>query len=193
MDTVANSTNDLVKDSLSAKANVSQFFITVNGLPDDTFSLLEYECENYAISSDYLFRVNTLGSEVVVPKDLIGKKTTLITKQGNTEHLIHGIITGMQYIRKLTDGYEHILIIQSPLTLLNHYSHNRIFLNKDIKMIVEDVLLGAGIAPSEFSFKTRAEYPQYEYQAQYNETDLAFLQRMIAFHGIYFCYDVHKH
>jgi len=94
----------------------------------------------------------------------------------------------MQYLRHLVDGEEHLLILKSPLTILNHYKHNRIFLNKDIKMIVEEVLLSAGIAAADFEFKTRAQYPQYEFIAQYNETDHAFMQRMIAYHGIYYRY-----
>jgi len=93
------------------------------------------------------------------------------------------------FLRFTNNRKKVTLIIQSPITLLNHFSHNRIFLNKDIKQIIEEVLLGAGIKASEFSFKTRAEYPQYEYIVQYRETDLAFLQRMIAYHGIYFRFE----
>ncbi|VAX01642.1 hypothetical protein MNBD_GAMMA22-2051 [hydrothermal vent metagenome] len=177
---------DKTADSFSAESNTSQFFITVNGLPDDTFAVLEYQSSNYAISKDFKFCINTIGKEVIAPEELIGKKATLITKRGSNEQLVHGIITGMQYLRKLVDGYEHILILQSPISGLQHNSHNRVFLNKDIKMIVEEVLLGAGIAAADIKFKTRKQYLQNEFIVQYHETDLAFLQRMIAFHGIYF-------
>jgi type VI secretion system secreted protein VgrG len=107
----------------------------------------------------------------------------LKTYKGVTR-IFDGILTEAQWI-EMGDGYHRYRLVLRPwFALLGHKANCRIFLNKNVKDIIQQVFTDAGF--SDFEFKTTEDYDTIEYCVQYRETDLAFCSRLMEQYGIYY-------
>ncbi len=172
-----------------AAANESQFFLNVNGVPDNILTVLDFKCINNGISDDYQYRINVLVESKLKAKDIIGKLAKFDMLWDADSVYVHGICTGVDECGSIYNGEEYVIEISSPISVLKNTQKNRVFLNKDIKMIIDDILLDAGFGASDYIFKLSASYSVYEYMVQYNESDLSFLLRQLSHHGIYFRFE----
>ncbi len=73
------------------------------------------------------------------------------------------------------------------LWFLTFSSHSRIFQNKKVPAIIEEVFKQAGYKDYELDLKS--DYPEREYCVQYQETDFAFVSRLMEDEGIYYYYE----
>jgi len=172
-----------------AAANESQFFLNISGVPDNILTVLDFKCVNNSISLDYQYNINVLVESKINPIDIIGKTAKFDMLWDADSVYIHGVCTSIFESGSIYNGEEYIIQISSPLSVLKNIQRNRVFLNKDIKMIVDDILLEAGFQPSDYEFKLSANYTVYEYIVQYNETDFDFFSRQLSHHGIYFRFE----
>jgi len=102
---------------------------------------------------------------------------------------IHGIITEATYLGSRTDGETYYISMNSMLNPLKNNRQNRVYLNKHVKQIVQDVLEDAQFNNAEFEFKTQGEYPLREFTVQYDESDYDFIQRLLAYEGMFFTFE----
>jgi len=172
-----------------AAANESQFFLNVKGIPDNILKVLDFDCNDNAISLNYKYTINILVESTLKPIDVIGKLAKFDMLWDADSVYVHGICTSMIEKGAIYNGNEYAIELSSPLSVLSNIQKNRVFLNKDIKMIIDDILLEAGFSPSDYIFKLSANYSVYEYIVQYNESDLDFLNRQLSHHGIYFRFE----
>ncbi|MFV1983376.1 MAG: type VI secretion system Vgr family protein [Thiohalomonadales bacterium] len=172
-----------------AAANESQFFLNIRGVPDDLLTVLDFECENNGLSLDYQYNINVLTESKIKSIDIIGKtaKFDMLWDAGSV--YMHGVCTSVIENGSVYSGEEYIIQFSSPISVLKNIQKNRVFLNKDITMIIDDILLDAGFQASDYKFKLSANYSIYEYIVQYNESDFEFLSRQLAHHGIYFRFE----
>jgi len=110
-----------IKDSLTADPSKSQIFFKIKGLPEDAVAVLSYDSENQTLSTDFKYHIVVFSKEIIQPEQVIGKKATLITKRGDDDIRVHGIIATMEFVRSLLGGFETTLLLKSPLTILNHF------------------------------------------------------------------------
>ena len=69
-------------------------------------------------------------------------------------------------------------------------SQSRIFQELSVPGIVEEVLKGHGFEPEDYDFRTTGRtYPEREYVVQYQESDLAFISRLLEHEGIFFHFE----
>ncbi|HKV51457.1 MAG TPA: type VI secretion system tip protein TssI/VgrG [Gemmatimonadaceae bacterium] len=73
------------------------------------------------------------------------------------------------------------------LALLAHRIDIRIFQRKSVTDIIEAVLKGAGV--TDYALRTSGTYAQLEYCVQYNESDLAFVSRLMEENGIFYFFE----
>ena len=172
-----------------SKANQDHFNLTVKGLEGQSVQVLGFKGHEHRFSGDYRFEVNVQVQHALAIKDYIGSPAQLSMRWDAEEVYINGIISEVSHLGKRIDVEELNFIISSPLHTLRFNTQSRIFLNKNVKTIIEDVLLGAGLLSSDFTFQIKGTYPKREFTVQYNESDYDFIQRMMAHYGLFFMFE----
>jgi type VI secretion system secreted protein VgrG len=127
--------------------------------------------------------------------DALGQSCTIDLKTYDDKHRFFcGILAHAQWVGAEVGGtqdYSHYKLVLRPwLWLLGHRADCRIFLDKDVKQIIQDVFEKAGFASgTDFKFSTTGSYDPIKYCVQYRETDLAFVSRLMEQYGIYYYFD----
>ncbi|WP_321820221.1 MULTISPECIES: type VI secretion system tip protein VgrG [unclassified Burkholderia] len=132
------------------------------------------------------FRIDALAdSHSLSLKDMLGKPVTVrIEQQDLSTRYLNGIVArAMLAGRRAERHYGYELIVRPWLWLATRRSDCRIFQNHTVPDIVQEVL-----APYGFPIENKLTdaYVPREFCVQYNETDTAFVMRLMEFEGIYF-------
>jgi type VI secretion system secreted protein VgrG len=141
------------------------------------------------LSELFEFNVETLSDrENINFDDAIGRACTIKqTTYENKVRYYNGILTATRRVGRSGELYHYNLVLRPWLWLLGRKADCRIFLDKDVKEIISDVLRKAGFA--DFEFRTTGNFPKIPYCVQYRETDLAFCSRMMEHWGIYYFFE----
>ncbi len=171
------------------RADQDHFNLKVKGLEGQTVQVLGFDGMDHGFSQDYHFTVNVSVQHAPVMKDFVGTPAQLRMAWDADYVYINGIISSVAHLGKKVDTEEVNFTISSPLHPLRFNIQSRVFLNKDVKIIVEEVLLGAGLKSSDFKFKTQESCPKREFVVQYNESDFDFIQRILSHHGLFYSFE----
>ncbi len=169
-------------------ANRTHFYLEVKGLPEDMFTVRSFEGDRHGISDDYHFTVRVDAQQPPSPERVIGKPVVLTLMWDARPVWVHGVVTDISHAGDGVDAQQHDLTFHSPLTVLRKNRQNRVFLNKDVRQIVEDVLLAAGFDAASFEFKLNEAYPVREFTVQYEESDYDFMARLMAHYGLFYVF-----
>src|SRR5271154_5429728 len=149
----------------------------------------------------------------VDPHDLIGARATLriATLTTPAYKLVHGVIVEAEEIGPVPEGMLYRAVLMPPMVRAKHRTRCRIFLEKTTRQIINAVLQGdphltlapsgstveddvgltSTFAPASETFCWRIEDPSRlddprvrPYCVQYNESDLAFVARLLEEEGI---------
>lgn len=150
-------------------------------------------------------------AQPVDPDDIVGQRATLriLTQTEPQVRYVHGIITEAEEIGSAPYGMLYQVTLEPPLVRMAHRTRSRIFLEKTTRQILETVLLGeplmsAGDAPFEtgdaldgpfipaaeqfalrvLDLRRITDVATRPYCVQYNESDLAFLSRLLEEEGL---------
>jgi type VI secretion system VgrG family protein len=82
-------------------------------------------------------------------------------------------------------GNLSVLTIGPAVDLLRHTRRTRIFQDKTVAQILDEVMADAGIAPSAYEKNLTGSYPSQPMVVQWEESDLVFLTRILAREGIH--------
>lgn len=150
------------------------------------------------LSSLFTYRVTMISSDEDVAFDtLVGKPVTVTITLGDreTKRYINAVVGRIELThvddRSLVAHYEAEL--HPWLWMLTHSGDCRIFQDKTVPEIVEDVCKGAGFTDLKSSLT--GSYTTREYCVQYRETDYNFIARLLEEEGIfyYFTHEDGKH
>jgi type VI secretion system secreted protein VgrG len=132
------------------------------------------------------FLVDVVSEEKNVDFDqALGKSCTIKLKAYNGKfRFFDGILVRAQWVEKVEDFYHYRLVLRPWFHLLDYRADCRIFLDKNVKDIIQEVFSKAGF--TDFEFKTTADYDTIPYCVQYRETDYAFCSRLMEQYGIYY-------
>lgn len=101
--------------------------------------------------------------------------------------VVHGVVTHFRRLTGSRDQVKYEIIIEPFLALLeNQFRTHRFFVNKSVPEVVAEVLQEHGLKGWEYEFTLKADYPKREQINQYQENDLAFIERLLAEVGIFF-------
>jgi len=101
--------------------------------------------------------------------------------------VVHGVVTNFRRFTGSRDQVRYEIIIEPFLALLkNQFRTHRFFVNKSVPEVVAEVLQEHGLKGWEYEFTLKAEYPKREQINQYQESDLAFIERLLAEVGIFY-------
>ena len=132
------------------------------------------------------FRIEALAdSHNLSLKDMLGKPVTVrIEQQDLSTRYLNGIVARASLSgRRAERYYGYELIVRPWLWLATRRSDCRIFQNKTVPEIVQEVLSTYGFPIENHLAES---YVPRDYCVQYNETDAAFVSRLMEFEGIYF-------
>ncbi|MEW5291516.1 type VI secretion system tip protein VgrG [Erwinia papayae] len=137
-----------------------------------------------ALNVPYEWRIAfTTPQKGITREDAMLKYATLSMLSGR---VVQGIITGFEVLKETADQTHFAVILSSRLALLAHSRRCALYQNVSVPELVEQILRAHGLEGSDFEFRLERTYPERELITQWRETDLAFIQRILAETGIWF-------
>ncbi|WP_416262621.1 type VI secretion system Vgr family protein [Gibbsiella quercinecans] len=137
-----------------------------------------------ALSAPSEWRIEfTTPQKDVAAEDVLLKYASLHMRSGR---VVHGIITRFEWLSTTTDQAHYSVTLSSRLALLAHTRRCAVYQNLSVPELVEQVLREHGLEGADFEFHLERSYPQRELITQWRETDLQFIQRILAEVGIWF-------
>ena len=100
---------------------------------------------------------------------------------------VRGVITGFKRLSDSVDEARYELTLEPRLALLGRGKQFRIYQHQSVPEIVESILRSRHhFRGQDFLFDLKREYPRREQVMQYDESDLAFIARLLAEVGIWY-------
>ncbi|MFK3662724.1 type VI secretion system Vgr family protein [Scandinavium sp. NPDC088450] len=187
------SLTDTLKNTLSAvtEGGLNRYRLDIPSctasLDVEEFSGKEFMSELYHYT--VLF---TSGDRNIDATQLLSKPATLTMGTGplmglTGQKVVHGVVTHFKRISGSNDQASYQIIIEPFLSLLRkQFRTHRFFVNKSVPEVVTEVLQDHGLKGWEYEFALKAEYPKREQINQYQESDLAFIERLLSEVGIFY-------
>ena len=130
--------------------------------------------------------------------EFLRKPATLTMGAGLLEVLpeqkkVHGVITDFRRISGSADQTLYRITLKPFISLLDRqFRSHRFFVNKSVPEVVELILQEHGLHGWEYEFNLKQNYPKREQINQYQESDLAFIQRLLAEVGIFYFFTLQE-
>jgi type VI secretion system secreted protein VgrG len=171
-------------------ASEAQFWFEVGGEPEETFQLLEFYGSE-AMSQLFRFEVKLIAPieyDLKLP-DFLNKPSKLTILREDKRKELHGILSDIEEVGRSKDFAQYHGIFVPRLWKLSLFYQSRVFQNQSVPDIIKEVLKGAGLGADDFKMQLKRTYSPREYCAQYRETDLNFISRLMEYEGIYYFFD----
>ena len=183
------SLTDTLSKTISASLNRYHLIIPFCPSPLD----VEHFSGREEMSQTYYYIINFTSTDNDLDAGLLLRKSATFTmgtgglKGQVNQKVVHGVITDFRRISGSADQAKYQVILEPFIKLLDrqHRSH-RFFVNKSVPEVVTEVLQEHGLKGWEFEFSLKKTYPKREQINQYQESDLKFIQRLLAEVGIFY-------
>ncbi len=143
------------------------------------------------MSALFAFEVDCLAASPEIDFDaLIGTHATVTLTTRAGDRPFDGLITEAKWLGAGENGQRYRLILRPWVFLASLRRNQRIFHNKTVVQILEE-LLGSYADAGALKPQLTAEYPVLEYTVQFRESDLDFACRMMERHGISYHFQHH--
>ena len=141
-----------------------------------------------AVSSPFRFEILLVSDDPDIAfGDVVNQRATLIMKRFEGEdRKVHGIVTHMRQANRVDRFIAYSVILEPRVKLLSLSFRSKIFQHMTVEEIVTEVLQESGITGGDVKWNLKAGYEPREYVVQYQETDLAFVNRLLEHEGIYY-------
>jgi len=103
---------------------------------------------------------------------------------------VYGMVASFRRLSTSRDETRYALRLVPRIALLAHTRSSEIYLNQSVTEVVEKVLRRHGLEGPDFEFRLSREYPDRELITQWRETDLQFIQRLLAEVGIFWRFEM---
>ncbi|HEV2614947.1 MAG TPA: contractile injection system protein, VgrG/Pvc8 family [Gammaproteobacteria bacterium] len=138
------------------------------------FSVTGFTSNQFSFNQSYKTTVFFTVRQHFSPQEVLHKSACL----NWGDNYIHGVIS---------ESSSKSVTINSPLYPLSLIQHSRVYANMDFEKLIKTVLENNNWGyKQDFKFLLSTEYPSYKYTAQYQETDVEFIQRQCSRWGIFF-------
>ncbi|EXU74086.1 type VI secretion system Vgr family protein [Erwinia mallotivora] len=106
---------------------------------------------------------------------------------------IYGVVDTFRRISVSGDEITYALRLVPRIALMQHSGRCAVYLNQSVPEVVEQILRSHGLEGADFEFRLSQTYPVRELITQWRETDLAFVQRLLAEVGIFWRFEMDGH
>ncbi|MEK6750499.1 MAG: type VI secretion system tip protein TssI/VgrG, partial [Pseudomonadota bacterium] len=172
-------------------ANTEQFLLAIDGV-DERLRVLSFACGEHIsemFTCDVSFAIK--GNVELVLEDVLGKYSTLeiLDAYGSHARYVNGIV-GAIIQTSMDDKFtRYSLSLMPEHAVLKYRADSRIFQNKDIQAVIKEVFDDADIPSDMLQFDLSGAHKPREYCVQYNESDLAFVERLLAEEGAFYYFE----
>ena len=121
--------------------------------------------------------------------DTVGKPALLTMENGDADRYVHGVVD--RFIQNGINGrfYLYQARVVPQIELLSLEQDCRIFQDKKVPEIVEEVLAESGVTSDLLDVRLQRTYASRDYCVQYRETDLDFISRLLEEEGIFYFFE----
>nr|WP_230492800.1 type VI secretion system tip protein VgrG [Martelella alba] len=175
---------------------LSRYGIDVHDCPH-FLDVLDFRAEEKLSEPGYYAVTVTCAVDDIAGDMLLLKPAsfTFLAPQGNGMpavpiRTVFGVVHAFQRLRASVDETRYTLTIVPRIALLQHTKRSEIYLNQTVPEVVESLLRSHGLSGVDFEFRLSQPYPVRELVTQWHETDLAFVQRLLAEVGIFWCFEM---
>ncbi|WP_141673806.1 type VI secretion system Vgr family protein, partial [Gilliamella sp. Choc5-1] len=104
---------------------------------------------------------------------------------------LHGVVTAFSQLSVSKEQAHYQVVLSSRLALLAMKKQCAIFQNQSVVSVVESILRSHGFTGIDYRLELKDTYPSREFITQWQESDLEFIQRLLADVGIWFRFETH--
>lgn len=105
---------------------------------------------------------------------------------------IYGVITEFSQLSVNKEEACYQVVLQSRLALLDNDHYSAIYQNQSVVEVVKEILRRHDFTDINYRLALKETYPVREFITQWQESDLAFIQRLLADVGIWFRFEIHE-
>ncbi len=180
--------------SILDSGSKARFLLEITGAP--AVEVLDFEANEW-LSKPFLIDVNLASPFQITFEKAISKESLLTIKADGPDRYFHGIIRKFEHTGKigsnvLNEKYLYHAQIVPFTKLLSLEQDCRIFQNKHVQEIVEDIIKDSKIPSDRYEFRLKNKEHKRRYCVQYRETDLDFINRILQEEGIYYFFEHSK-
>ncbi len=173
----------------ASQAAIRQYALQVQGLAADELLVEDFHTEYLELSRNYALHVQAVSRiPDLDPRALQARPALLSLRWAGAHRYLHGIVDGAWQGGESARGWHLGITLRSPLHPLSARRGNRVFLGQTVVEIVQSVLDGAGLPAEAVRFELASEPPAREFVVQYDESDLAFIERLLAHDGLSYAF-----
>lgn len=164
------------EESLSTVFSYELFLTTALDLPDDEAAAFDLK-ELIGTELTVTIQLDGMGEFIAGLEGLAGAANI-----GAGTREISGLVMEAGLVGQMNSQYRYRLLLQPWPALMGLRSDFRIFQRKTVLGIIEAIF---DTYIYSYDLRLSGTYPLLDYQVQYGETDLHFIQRLMAENGIY--------
>lgn len=116
-------------------------------------------------------------------------KTITFSDNHIKERLLHGVVSEFSQIAVNKEEAHYKIVLEPRLVLLNLNRYSAIYQNQSVIAVVEEVLRKHGFTGVDYRLELKEAYPAREFITQWQESDLTFIQRILADIGVWFRFE----
>ena len=176
---------------IASGPTLNRYSLSVSSCPHE-LDVERFEgLEQLSVRYHYSVRFTCSASELTAGM-FLNQPALLTMKGGELLHalpvkFVHGVVTHFRRLTGSCDQVSHEIIIEPYLSLLGkQFRTHRFFINKSVPEVVSEILQEHALHGWEYEFTLTQSYPKREQINQYQESDLAFIERLLAEVGIFY-------
>lgn len=186
----------LTKEKINALLGISRYKLDVHECPHflDVFSFQAEEklSEPWHYTVRVTCTAGDIASESVLlkPASFTFQVPEFTGAPATPVRTVFGVVHTFQRLSTSADETHYTLKIVPRIALLQHTKRSEIYLNQSVTEVVEKILRSHGLEGPDFEFRLSQSYPARELITQWRETDLEFIQRLLAEVGIFWRFEM---
>ncbi|MEW5277020.1 type VI secretion system tip protein VgrG [Citrobacter freundii] len=176
---------------IASGPTLNRYSLSVSSCPHE-LDVERFEgLEQLSVRDHYSVRFTCSASQLTAGM-FLNQPALLTMKGGELLHalpvkFVHGVVTHFRRLTGSRDQVSHEIIIEPYLSLLGkQFRTHRFFINKSVPEVVSEILQEHALHGWEYEFTLTQSYPKREQINQYQESDLAFIERLLAEVGIFY-------
>ncbi|AJJ11134.1 Rhs element Vgr family protein [Yersinia rohdei] len=194
--------NTLSDAAKSLSGSLNRYRLDVKGC--DAYLDVESFSGQEGVSSGYRYKIDFTSADKDINAQAMLNRSTTLTMQtsgalipnlavSQVQKIVHGVVTNFTRLSGSVDEAHYQITIEPFFALLgNQKRSHRFFLNKSIPDVVEQILREHNFKGWEFEFNLKLDYPKREQINQIDESDRAFIERLLAEVGIFFTFTLQE-
>ena len=165
-------------------------------LGDNALAIMRFDGAE-AVSELFEYRLDVVSEDHNIDFDKVLGTNCSISILSNYEKVkrhFNGVMVEAQWVGRIhgndnKDLSKYRVVLRPWFWMLTHKKNCRIFNDETVPQIIEEIFADHDFAASSHVAELNGSYPELEYCVQYNETDYAFVSRLMEEYGIYYYFE----